>query len=167
MRKLPLLFFCVIILLSGCSAVSEPPADKFKADFSASYKGVKLKGKIYSPSNSALTVTLISPKPMRGYVYKYERDKLSLSYDNMNIKSSVNYLPESDFTKSVYNVIKSLKKENNLKTVNSYNSYTEYKGGCESGVYTIKAENSSGFIKNISLKENKIEIKLFNTKAIN
>lgn len=164
MRKLPLLFFCVIILLSGCSVVSKPPVDKFKADFSASYKDVKLRGKIYSPSNSALTVTLISPDSMRGYVYKYERDKLSLSYDNMNIKSSVNYLPESDFTKSVYNVIKSLKKENNLKNVNSYNSFTEYKGSCESGVYTIKAESSSGIIRNISLKENKLNIKLSDVK---
>ena len=167
MRKLPLLFFCVIFLLSGCTGSNKPPSDKFKADFKASYKDVKLSGKIYSASNSALTITLLSPEPMKGYVYKYERDKLSLTFNNMNIKSSVDYLPDSDFTKSVYNIIKSIKKENNLKAVNNYNSLTEYKGKCGSGIYILKTESSSGLIKQISLKENKLSIKLSNVKEIN
>lgn len=167
MKKLPLLFFCVIIILCGCGNADKPPADRFKADFKAVYKDIKLSGKLYSASNNALVVKLSSPDSLNGYVYNYKNDKLSISYKNMNIKSKYNYLPDTDFSKSVYNVLRSLKKENNCKVINSYNSILEYKGRCDSGDYTISAEKGSGIIKNISIKENKLNIKIINAEIIN
>lgn len=166
MKKLPLLIFCLIILLCSCSVISKPPADKFKSDFTCKNNGMILKGKIYSYSNNMLTIKLSSPSSMNGYIYRYKNDKFTLSYKNLLITSDTSYLPENDFSRTVFKIIQSLKKENNLVKSDDYNSLTEYNGSCDSGEYKLICGNS-GVIKEISLKENKFNIKFTSPKSIN
>lgn len=157
MKKLPLLFLCVIILLGGCKSEAAFPLDKFKGNFTAYEKDVKIKGEIISDSNNYMVLKVSSPKSMKGYTYSYKDDKLKINYSNMNIASETDYLPESAFSQVIFNVIKSLKKEENCVLTGSYNSFSEYKGNCDSGEYRIKSDINRGFIKEISLKEIKIK----------
>ncbi len=157
MKKLPLLFLCLIILLGGCKAEPAFPLDKFKGKFTAFEKDVKLKGEIISDSNNCMALKLSSPESMRGYIYKYTDDKLSIHYCNMNIDCEVDYLPKGAFSQVIFSVIKSIKKEENCVLTGSYNSFAEYKGNCNSGEYRIKSDIINGFIKEISLKEIKIK----------
>lgn len=166
MKKLPLLIFCLILFFSGCAYADKKPVDKFKADFSANCNDIVLKGKIYSGSNGIMTLSLKSPEALSGYIYEYKNDKLSISYDNMNIKSETGYLPESDFSKILFNVLKSIKNEENYRLNDNYNSILEYKGRCVSGKFILKTDVKSGFIKEISLKENKLTVKLNNHRQI-
>jgi hypothetical protein len=165
MKKLPLLFFCLILALSGCTAPSAP-VDSFKAKFKAKSNGVTLKGKIYSSSNNTVTIKISYPDALSGYVYSFKNNKLNLSYNNLYLKSESEYLPEGDFSRTVYNVLRSLKKEDNIKVDKSYNSLTEYKGSCESGKYALVCDNL-GKIKEISLKENNFNIKFSSISLIN
>lgn len=159
MKKLPLLFLCFIFIFGGCKSKPAFPQDRFKGNFSAVEKGAEIKGEIVSNSNNSMLIKVTSPKVMKGYTYRYKDDKLTISYENMNILSESDYLPSSAFPQIVFNVIRSLKKEDNCVLKGSYNSFAEYKGNCDSGEFTIKSEINSGFIKEISLKEIKINFK--------
>lgn len=162
MRKLPLLFLCFILLLSGCKSNLSFPLDRFKGNFTAIKKDVKIKGEIISDSNNYMLLKVSSPESMKGCTYIYKDDKLSISFDNMNIDCDSDYLPDTAFSRVIFNVIRSLKKEDNCVLQGSYNSIIEYKGNCDSGEYLIKSEKSSGNIKEISLKEIKIRFNNIN-----
>ncbi len=157
MKKLPLLIFLFIFIFCGCTTVYKYPADKFSADFSAKYNSVNIRGKIISSSNKSMIIKIISPETMNGYSYEYKDNALSIKYKNYIIKTEPDYLPDTDFSKILFNTVKSIKKEDNLKLYNNYNSNLEYKGACESGEYTIISDKNSGYIKQISLKENKFK----------
>lgn len=159
MKKLTLLIFCLAVFFSGCSASVKPPEDNFTAKFSASINGIKLKGSINSVSNNTMTIKITSPKALKGYTYSYKSGRLTLTYKSLELNAEDGYLPKSDFSKMLYNVIKSLKKEDNCVLESSYNFSAEYKGNCDSGKYTLVTDKSSGLIKEISLKENKFTFK--------
>ncbi len=160
MRKIPLLFFCVILILSGCSQSVKYPTDKFKGSYAFTGSGYKIKGDIYSVSNNLMTISVKSPSSMKGYRFKYKNDKLSISYNNMKLKSDREYLPKEAFSQVIFNVIRSLKKDDNCTLQGEYNSFAEYKGSCDSGEYTLKASKNSGLIRQISLKEYSIHFKI-------
>lgn len=159
MKKLPLLFLCFVLLLSGCESSPTFPCDRFKGNFTAIKKDVKIKGEIISDSNNCMLIKVNEPESMKGCTYSYKDDKLSINYDNMKIDCDSDYLPDTAFAQVVFNVIKSLKKEDNCVLQGSYNSFTEYKGSCNSGEYLIKSDKDNGYIKEISLKEIKIKFK--------
>lgn len=160
MKKLPLLFFCVIFIFCGCETAPKPPCDKFSSKFTAKYNGERLSGEICSSSNSTLTLSLSSPEALKGCTYFYKGDKLRLTYKNFKLKAEPGYFGEKDFSLIVFNVIKSLKNEENYTLEGVYNSNSEYKGSCGSGKYRITCDKATGLIKQISLKENKCIIKL-------
>lgn len=167
MKKLPLLFFCVIFLFTGCQNAPAEPVDKFSGTLKTVYNGVKVRAELSSGSNNSLNLRLSSPENMNGYSYSFKNDKLVLTYKNFKIKSEKDYLNKRDFSVILYNVVKSFKKEDNLVLRGSYNSFAEYKGDCESGGYILKTEPDSGLPKEISIKELNLNIKFNNVKPIN
>lgn len=153
MKKLPLLFLCVIFLFTGCGKNPAEPVDKFSGNISAEYNGVKIKAEITSCSNNTLNLKITAPKAMKGYKYRFKDDELTLTFKNMKLESDKDYLYKRDFSVITYNILKSIKKEDNLVLRGAYNSFTEYKGGCESGDFILKSDTESGIIKEFSIKE--------------
>ncbi len=166
MKKLPLLFFCVFFMFAGCGSTAAKPVDKFSGEICSVYNGVKIKAEINSISNNSLNLKITSPKSLRGYNYSFKNDKLLLTYKNLKLESSKSYLNKRDFSVIIYNIISSIKKEDNLVLQGSYNSFSEYKGECESGDYTLKSDMRTGLIKEVSIKELKFKIILKNLKEI-
>lgn len=167
MKKIPLLFFCVIFLFCGCSREPEPPEKSFSSKISASLNGIKIKADITSNSSDFITVKLKSPKCLNGYTYSYKDGNFKISYKNFRIKANGNYIPNTSFPQIIYNVIRSMKIEDNCVYQGKYNSLAKFRGRCDSGKYTLTTDFSTGLIKEISIKENKFDAKFTNTKPIN
>ncbi|MCH5304328.1 MAG: hypothetical protein J1E41_05645, partial [Ruminococcus sp.] len=114
-----------------------------------------------------IVIKMKSPECMNGYTYSYKDGNFKISYKNFNIDADGSYLPNTSFAEIIYNVIRSIKKEGNCIYQGEYNSFAEYKGNCDSGMYTLTTDFSTGLIKEISLKENKFKAKLKKIKEIN
>lgn len=158
MKKLPLLIFLLVIILCGCTVIYDTPKDRFGAYFTAEHNNIKIKGEIISSSNNRMILKFTYPKTMDGYLYEYKNDVLNIKYKNYIIKTEPSFLPDSDFSKTVFNTLKSLKNGKNLRLSDGYYSELEYKGSCESGDYTIISDKDNNYINKISFKENKTEI---------
>ncbi len=151
MKKIPLLFFCVIFLFSSCSSQPAPIARNFTANVTATCNRVKIRAKVTAEEHNLLTVNMYSPNALRGYTYTYKDGKLNLSSGNMNIDADENYLPPTAFVQVIYNVLSTIGQEDNCTVNGIYNSSVEYKGSCASGKYTLRSNFSTGAIESIKI----------------
>lgn len=151
MKKLPLLFFCVIFLFTSCSAEPAPIARSFTANVTATCNKVKIRAKVTAEEHNLLTVSIYSPKAVRGYTYTYKDGGLNISSGNMNIDADEDYLPPTAFPQIIYNVLSTVGQEENCTINGVYNSSVEYKGSSTSGKYTLRSNFSTGAIERIKI----------------
>lgn len=151
MKKLPLLFFCVIFLFTSCSSQPAPIERSFTANVTATCNSLKIRAKVTAEEHNLLTVTMYSPKAVRGYTYTYKDGDVNLSYNNMNIDANGDYLPPTAFPQVIYNVLSTIAQDDNCTLNGIYNSSVEYKGESASGNYTIRSDYSTGAIESIKI----------------
>ena len=151
MKKLPLLFFCLILLFTSCSSEPAPTSRSFTANVTATCNGTKFRAKVTSEEHNLLTVTMYSPKAVRGYTYTYKDGGINISSGNMNIDADEDYLPPTAFPQIIYNVLSTIGQEDNCTVNGIYNSSVEYKGSSSSGKYTIRSNFSTGAIESIKI----------------
>lgn len=166
MKKLSLLFFCVIFIFTSCSPKPAPIAKCFSARFSANCNGVKAEGSITNNSHNITTVKITCPESMNGYTYSYKNNALTVKYRAMYVNAAEDYLPQGALPTVLYNILKSLNKEDNCYLSGTYNSYAEYKGSCDSGKYTITTEFSTGIIRKIRVDSMDFVCRLKNVKIL-
>lgn len=151
MKKIPLLFFCVIFLFTSCSSEPAPIARSFTANVTATCNGIKIRAKVTAEEHNLLTVTMYSPKAVRGYSYTYKDGSINISSGNMSIDADGDYLPPTAFPQIIYNVLSTVGQEDNCTVNGIYNSSVEYKGSSSSGKYTIRSDFSTGAPESIKI----------------
>lgn len=169
MRKITLLFFSVLIILLAFTSCHKEPAPivcNFSGKFTAFCNGVKIQGKAVVNKNNILSLAISSPESMESYTYYYKEDRLFVKFENMKVKAGSNYLPKTAFPSIVYNIFRSLSKENNCYLSGENELYAEYKGNCDSGEYTITTQYSMGTIDEIRIEAIDFKIKFKALKII-
>lgn len=166
MKKLSLLFLCALFLLSSCSSQPCEIVRSFSAEISASCNGENIKAHITANKQNVLTVRIRSPKAMKGYTYSYKGDALTVKYKTFKVDTQSSYLPNTAFVSVIYNVLKSLNKENNCYFAGAKEAFAEYKGNSDSGKYVISTQYTTGVISKIELKGIDFNADFTNVKII-
>ena len=167
MKKLSLLFLFILIFFTSCSNSPSPIVRSFSAQVSATSGGVEIKGKITANKQNIFTAQITSPSTMKGYTYTYKDSKLRLEYKGMIVDAEEEYLPDTAFPTVIYNVLKSLNKENNCYLSSSDNALAVYKGKSDSGDFILTAEFTTGAIKKIEVEDINFTVEFSNIKIIN
>ena len=167
MKKLSLLFLFVLLFLTSCSSSPAPIARSFSAQVSATSGTVDIKGKITANKENLFVAQVYSPNTMKGYTYTYKNSKLRMEYKGMIVDAEEGYLPDSAFPAVIYNVLKSLNKENNCYLSSSDNALAVYKGKSDSGDFILTAEFTTGAVKKIEVESIGFTAEFSNIKLIN
>ena len=85
----------------------------------------------------------------------------------MIVDAEEGYLPDSAFPAVIYNVLKSLNKENNCYLSSSDNAFAVYKGKSDSGDFILTAEFTTGAVKKIEVESIGFTAEFSNIKLIN
>ena len=166
-KKLSLLFLFVLLFLTSCSSSPAPIARSFSAQVSATSGTVDIKGKITANKENLFVAQVYSPNTMKGYTYTYKNSKLRMEYKGMIVDAEEGYLPDSAFPAVIYNVLKSLNKENNCYLSSSDNALAVYKGKSDSGDFILTAEFTTGAVKKIEVESIGFTAEFSNIKLIN
>ena len=161
MKKITLLFFSVFMVFAFTSCKKQPAkvVTDFSAGFTAHCNGVEICGNAVVNKNNVLNLTISSPESMNGYVYSYKDDALTIQFGTMKIETDTNYLPKTAFPSVLYNIFRSLRKDNNCYLDTSTELFAEYKGKCDNGEYTIITQFSMGTISEIKIDSSDFYIK--------
>ena len=155
-RFLLVLCYIVSLFISGCDQGDTPP--KLQRDFDgvvtvengdAQFEDFCLMAEISVCNLSQTEITLVSPHQLKGLSYIWD-EGFEMVYLDLHCKTETNYLPEFSFAQGIYNVLKSLRKNN--KATHSQDNNWLFEGKCESGEYKVLADDR-GYIKNISIEE--------------
>lgn len=168
MRKITLLFFSVLLVISLTSCKKEPApiVMNFSADFTAQCNGVEIQGNVVVNENDMLSLSLTQPESMKGYTYTFKDSKFTMEYDGMKVEAETNYLPQTAFPSVIYNVLRSLKKENNCYFDTANELFADFKGSCDAGEYTITTQYSMGTISEIKIPSLDFSVKFKAMKII-
>lgn len=161
MKKITLLFFSVLIIVS-CVACQKEPAPivvNFSADFTAQCNGVEMSGNTVVNENNMVSLTLTEPDAMKGYTYTFKNSQFIMEYDGMKVEADTNYLPKTAFPSIIYNVFRSLKKENNCYLDTTTELFANYKGNCDLGEFIIITQYTMGTISEIKIENLDFNIK--------
>lgn len=152
MKKITLLFsFVLIFIFTSCKNQPAPIVRNFSATFTAQCNGVEVTGKFVVNKNKVTSIKVTSPDAMKGYLYYYKNDNLTIEYEEMKVVTQPDYLPKTALPSILYNIFSSLSKENNCYLYQSDEYYAVYKGNCDSGKYIIKTQYSMGTITEITI----------------
>lgn len=156
-RILLIAFFLVTIPFTACK--NEKPLPEVSKDFCAEatihQKNVIsddyiLKAEISVEKAAKVEIDVFYPEDLSGLSYVWNEEGFEMVYDDLHCKSESDYLPEFTFSRTIYNVIRSVYS-------NPQGEYTEngdvlFTGNCESGDFELLTD-CEGNLKNISVKE--------------
>jgi hypothetical protein len=151
-KKLSLLFFSLIFVLSSCAQDPAPIVKSFTSVVSSNCNGQKIKAKVTSDNHNVIYIEVSSPASMKGYSYTYKDNTLTIKYKTFKVTAETSYLPDTAFSSIIYNVLTALNKENNCYCTGSDNGWATYGGKCDSGKFKITTEYSTGVIRKIEIK---------------
>lgn len=152
MKKLSLLFLCLILLLCSCSREPAPIVKFFTGTVTANCNGEKIKAQIHSDNQKLLNITITFPQSMKGCSYTYTAGNLKTKYKNLVADTTTDYLPSKAFPSIIYNTLSSLNRENNCHLISTTEATVTYSGTSDSGKYTLTTEFRTGALKSIEIK---------------
>lgn len=161
MKKFLFLLVCIASLFSASCSKNVPP--EVKSDFEALIRveGIEteltefiLEAEIYVEDGTFVEIVVISPEEISGLSYIWE-DGFEMAYKNLHCKTELGYLPDFSFSQAIYNVLGEVYK-NKAASKNRSGDWI-FTGESGSGEYEVITDEE-GYIKNISLKEIKLDI---------
>ena len=110
--KLLCVFFATLsVLLCGCGrgARNKPElcAD-FKADFSADYKGMAVKGSLSTTHQGVCVIDISSPETLSGLQVRRKSGEVAISRGAIQATADEGYLPEAGFPSVLYEIFTSV-----------------------------------------------------------
>lgn len=104
--KLLCVFFSVLaVLLCGCSeknAAPSPPVLRFRADFSADYRGLRPCGSLDRTRQGICALTFHAPETLNGLLIRQQSGVLTMQYDSAAATADEPYLPAESFPSQLF-----------------------------------------------------------------
>lgn len=104
--KLLYVFFSVLaVLLCGCSekhAAPSPPVLRFRADFSADYRGLQLCGSLDRTQQGMCGLTFRAPDTLKGLQIRQQNGVLTMKYDSAAATADEPFFPAESFPSQLF-----------------------------------------------------------------
>ncbi len=153
MKRLALLIFCAVLLLSSCSGKPAEIVRDFSVKADVAYNQRNYKCLINSGGHSLVSVRLMAPDSLKGLCFSYRDGKTEITRGGLKISADGVYQPQGSMPQTVYNILSALGREGGCEYSGSYNDLAAFKGSSDSGAFTVYTDYSSGNISRIELDD--------------
>lgn len=122
LKLLCVFFLSLTVMLCGCGKnVGAPLCADFKADFTASYRGLTLSGQIVNTRQGVASLDITSPKTLSGLSVRYRDGEIKLNRGDAAATADEGYLPGQSFPSLMREILKNIADGNySVKEKNTY-----------------------------------------------
>lgn len=165
------LIFCTA-LFAGCGKeqsgrTDRPPAipAAFTADVEADTPIQNFKAQLEYRGLTDCVLRFTQPATMNGVCMIWNGQTVRMQYKGVGFDVDVSKFPQSAIGSDIINSVNAAVKAENLKIEKTGEDWS-YSGSTKSGSFTIIQDGNTGFIRSISLPDNKVQILFTNFQTI-
>ncbi len=138
-----------IFILFGCNiAQRKAPVTLFEADAVLHSENMTLEGKVVSATGGNITLSVLSPKDVRGLMYSLSNSNLHISYGDLKCTTNTDYLPAFSPIDVLFSTLSSV--QSNSFEYKATKEYTDiYKATCSRGSFLMYVDSVTGRITRI------------------
>ncbi len=159
-------FVPLLLILGGCSDIAKTPPQiqtAFSANATVTISEQELTCTVTRIPQGAETISLITPKTLKGVTYKWLDGNCTITYDTLNFQTDSLFLPDNTFISCWIDLWQSV---DTAVYKSTENETAQFNGTCKNGQFTIYTDTKSGLAKKVVVPALDMEVELSNAKNI-